>query len=190
MLNLLLFGPPGSGKGTQSQKIQEKYKLSHISTGELIRNEIAEETEIGRQLKKLIGEGHYASDEIALLLLEKRITELANPYGYVFDGFPRTTAQAPMLDKLLVKFGSSVTAMLSLEVPDQTLVDRLSKRAGELGRPEDQNETVIKLRMKTYQNSTAKVAYFYQENRKLHKINGIGTVHNVFERIVTVVDAF
>lgn len=180
MLNIALFGPPGAGKGTQSQFLMEKYNLAYIATGDMLRAEIAEGTELGKKAKNIIGKGGLVSDEIIVQLIEKKIRLSPDARGFLFDGFPRTVVQAYILDGLLAKFNSSLSLMMGLDVPENELMKRLLSR-GE-GRSDD-NEDVIKRRFQEYKDKTTPVAEYYREKEKYFPIDGVGTIEEIHERL-------
>ncbi len=182
MLNIALFGPPGAGKGTQSKKLIEKYNLTYISTGDILRQEIAEGSELGLQAKSIIEKGGLASDEIIVQIIEKKINMQEGTRGILFDGFPRTLVQAYILEGLLQKMNTSLSCMLSLEVPEDDLVTRLVERGKTSGRADD-NMEVIKYRLQEYHDKTAVVANFYKEKQKFYPIDGVGNVDEVFDRL-------
>lgn len=188
MLNLVLFGPPGAGKGTQSQKLIDAYGLTHLSTGDLLRSEIARGTTLGLEAKQIMDRGDLVSDEIVIGMIESKIDSNPHAKGFIFDGFPRTQAQAIALDDLLQKKGTAISAMLALEVDNEELVKRLLLRGKDSGRPDDQNEDIIRNRVNEYNNKTLPLKKYYSEQAKFHSINGIGTVDGIFkdlqERIV------
>ncbi len=187
MLNIALFGPPGAGKGTQSQMLIEKYNLAYISTGDLLRQEIAEETELGLQVKDLIGRGSLVSDEIMVELIEKKITTSSDKKGILFDGFPRTLVQAYILDGLLLKLNTSLSCMLSLEVPDEELTRRLIERGKVSGRADD-TEEVIKFRLIEYKNKTSPVIGYYQERNLYVPIQGVGPIPGIFDTLCNAIE--
>lgn len=178
-----MFGPPGSGKGTQSQKILEQYGLIHLSTGEMLRYEMDNKTEIGERIREGMDNGEYVSDELALQLIKRRIERYKNPKGFVFDGFPRTLNQAQKLDKFLDEMGEQINTMLSLEVTDFELINRLTERAKNSGRGEDQGIAVIHKRLGIYRDKTKPVKDYYKAKNKLNPINGLGSVEEIFKRI-------
>ncbi|HKK60121.1 MAG TPA: adenylate kinase [Salinivirga sp.] len=182
MLNIALFGPPGAGKGTQSKMLIEKYNLTYISTGDILREEIAEGTELGLKAKTVIEKGGLASDEIIVQIIEQKIKR--NPYanGFLFDGFPRTIVQAYILEGMLFKMNTRLTCMLSLEVPKDELVKRLRERGKVSGRKDD-NEEVIQNRLREYDQKTIPVASFYKDKHIYYGIEGRGSVDDVFQRL-------
>lgn len=187
MLNIALFGPPGAGKGTQSAQLIEKYNLAYISTGDLLRHEIAEGTELGKKAKDTIDRGQLVSDELIVQLIEKRIVASTDKNGILFDGFPRTMVQAYILEGLLLKLNTSLACMLSLEVPQEELVNRLLERGKVSGRSDDTAE-VIQYRLKEYENKTMPVIEFYKDREKYIPINGVGKIDEVLGRLVESID--
>lgn len=182
MLNIALFGPPGAGKGTQSKLLIEKYNLTYISTGDILRQEIAENSELGKEAKDIIANGHLVSDELIVKIIERRIRMNSESKGILFDGFPRTLVQAYILDGLLLKMNASLACMISLEVPDEVLVERLLERGKSSGRSDD-NLEVIKNRLVEYKTKTAPVAQYYDERNLLYKLKGTGTIKEIHGRI-------
>ena len=182
MLNLALFGPPGAGKGTQSKLLLEKYNLTYISTGDILRREIAEETILGMKAKDIIEKGGLVSDEIIVQIIEARITKDIDAAGILFDGFPRTTVQAYILDGLLLRLNTSLSAMLSLEVPREELISRMIERAKTSGRSDD-NLDVIKYRLQEYEDKTKPVADFYQAKGLYYPIDGTGKIDDIFNKL-------
>lgn len=187
MLNVALFGPPGAGKGTQSKMMIEKFNLAYISTGDLLRQEIADGTELGLQVKDLIASGGLVSDEIMVELIEKKITTSQDKNGILFDGFPRTLVQAYILDGLLLKLNTSLSCMLSLEVPDDELTHRLIERGKVSGRSDD-TEDVIKVRLQEYHSKTSPVKGYYKERNLFIPIDGVGPVESIFEKLSTAIE--
>jgi len=187
MLNIALFGPPGSGKGTQSELLLEKYKLEHISTGDILRDQIARQTDLGMKAKQLIDKGQLVPDELIVQLLEARMTENADANGFLFDGFPRNNSQASILDGLLLKLNTSLTCMISLEVDQDELMRRLLERAKIQGRSDD-TEEVILARFKEYESKTLPVIEFYKNKGVYIPVKGVGTIKEIFEKIENVVD--
>lgn len=184
MLNLVLFGPPGAGKGTQSENLINKYNLVHLSTGDILRSEIARGTALGMQAKSIMDRGELVSDEIVIGMIESKLDENPNAKGFIFDGFPRTVVQAEALDDLLQKKGTGISAMMALEVENEELVKRLLKRGQDSGRADDSNEGVIRTRIQEYNNKTLPLKNYYNEQGKFHSINGIGSVDHIFSLLV------
>jgi Adenylate kinase and related kinases len=187
MLNIALFGPPGAGKGTQSQLLIEKYNLAYISTGDILRQEISEGSDLGMQAKSIIDQGGLVSDELIVQLIEKRILMSTNVNGILFDGFPRTLVQAYILDGLLLKLHTELSCMLSLVVPREELIKRVLERGKISGRSDD-TEEIIKIRLEEYANKTAPVATYYEERNLYFPIDGVGLIPEVFERVSESVD--
>jgi adenylate kinases len=183
MLNLVLFGPPGSGKGTQSAKLIEKYKLVHLSTGDILRGEIAAQTPLGLEAKKKMDKGELVPDEVVIGMIGNKLDKNTDAKGFIFDGFPRTTAQAEALDKLLKEKGTSITVMLALEVEKQELVNRLLNRGKDSGRADDQDIAVIENRIAVYNRETAVVANYYKAQGKHKSIFGMGSIEDIFNRL-------
>ncbi len=187
MLNIALFGPPGAGKGTQSKMLIEKYNLTYISTGDILREEIAQGTEIGKEAKAIIDRGQLVPDEIIVQIIEKKVTVNLDTRGILFDGFPRTVVQAYILEGLLLKMNTSLTCMLSLEVPREELISRMLERGKTSGRADD-NKEVINFRLQEYENKTKPVAAFYQEKEKYFPVNGVGAVDDIFKTLCHTID--
>jgi len=187
MLNIALFGPPGAGKGTQSKKLLEKYNLTYISTGDMLRSEISEGSDLGMKAKSIIEQGGLVDDELIIQLIEKKIKTNPQSKGILFDGFPRTTVQAYILEGLMLKLNTSLNCMISLEVPEDELIRRLLLRAKVSGRSDD-NLEVIKNRLREYENKTKPVADFYAKKNKYYPLNGVGDIDAIFEKIVDVVE--
>ncbi|NSL89526.1 adenylate kinase [Chitinophaga sp. Mgbs1] len=181
MVNLILFGPPGSGKGTQSAKIIDKYGLIHLSTGDLLRSEIGEKTPLGLEAKKFMDQGLLVPDEVVIGMISSKLDANLDARGFIFDGFPRTTAQAEALDKLLALKKTAISVVLSLEVPEDELIKRLLNRGLTSGRSDDASEGVVKARIVEYHNKTAPVADHYAKFGKFKKVKGDGTEEEVFE---------
>jgi adenylate kinase len=186
MLNIVLFGPPGSGKGTQSEKIIAQYGLVHISTGDLLREEVAAQTALGIEAKKIMDKGELVSDEIVIGMIRNKLEENQDGPGFIFDGFPRTIEQARELRKALTDYDERVGVMISLEVPREELVKRLLNRGKETGRSDDNLET-INNRIDVYNRQTIPVTYYYDKMHKHAAVKGIGTVDQIFERIQKVI---
>lgn len=183
MLNIVLFGPPGAGKGTQSVKLIEKYNLVHLSTGDILRAEVGAKTTLGLQAKAIMDAGNLVSDDIVIGMIENKLDQNKNAKGFIFDGFPRTTAQAEALDVLLNKKNSSITKMLALQVPDEELISRLLLRGKESGRADDASQEVIANRIKTYNDLTAPLIGYYRNQNKFTGINGVGSIDEIFNRL-------
>jgi len=188
MLNLVLFGPPGAGKGTQSQKLIDQYQLIHLSTGDLLRGEITQGTQLGLEAKKLMDQGTLVPDEVVIGMISNKLDANKDARGFIFDGFPRTVAQAEALDSLLASKGESISSMIALEVDDNELEQRLLLRGKESGRPDDANPEIIRKRIHEYNNKTAPVAQFYQAQNKFKSVNGIGSIDEIFHSICLVID--
>ncbi|WP_151087671.1 adenylate kinase [Hymenobacter baengnokdamensis] len=188
MHNIVLFGPPGAGKGTQSQKLIAKYNLVHLSTGDLLRAQIAEGTELGLKAKKLMDEGLLVPDEVVIGMIGSALATNTQASGFIFDGFPRTTAQAESLDRLLARHHTTVACMIALEVGEEELVKRLLERGKTSGRPDDQDETKIRRRVTVYNTETAQVAGYYAAQHKFHALNGIGEIETIFQQISALID--
>lgn len=189
MLNIVLFGPPGSGKGTQAEKLIKKYKLIHISTGDLLRTEVAEQTELGMEAKKIMDAGELVPDEIVIGMIRKKLEEHKDGPGYIFDGFPRTVEQARELRKVLTDYDERISVVVSLQVPREELLVRLLKRGKESGRSDD-NEATINNRIDVYDRQTVPVTYYYEKMHKHVPVEGIGTIDQIFKRIVKEIEGF
>jgi adenylate kinase len=183
MFNLILFGPPGSGKGTQSDNIVAEFGLIHLSTGNLLRKEIAEKTALGLAAKSFMDQGQLVPDEVVIGMIDSCLAANAEAKGFLFDGFPRTTAQAQALDNLLAVRKTSITKVLALEVSEEELVSRLVKRGATSGRSDDTDESVIRKRFAVYKNETEPVADYYAAQGKLERIKGEGSVAEIFESL-------
>ncbi len=187
MLNLVLFGPPGAGKGTQSQKLIDRYQLVHISTGDLFRAHIGNRTELGQRVSKLIADGELVPDSITIAMLEEEIDKNPTATGFIFDGFPRTVAQAEALDRFLESKGTDITAVIALDVTEEELTARIAKRKAVSNRADDDSEK-LKKRIEEYFNKTIHVLPYYEQQGKLTMVNGIGEIEAIFEGITSVVD--
>jgi adenylate kinase len=183
MINLILFGPPGSGKGTQAATIVSKFGLTHISTGDLFRYEIGNNTPLGMKAQEYMDQGKLVPDEVTIGMLENKLNNTPNENGYIFDGFPRTLAQAEALDRLLAGRDTKVTNLIALSVDDEEIVKRLLERGKTSGRPDDQNEEVIRKRIVEYNEKTSPVYNYYDKAKVSNKVNGIGTLADVFNRV-------
>jgi len=188
MLNVVLFGPPGAGKGTQSAMLVEKYGLNHLSTGDLLRGEIAAGTTLGLEAKQLMDQGVLVPDEIVIGMIRSKLEQNPNSKGFIFDGFPRTVKQAEALDVLLTEKETSITCMLALEVSEDELVKRLLNRGKDSGRSDDQDESIIANRIKEYNAKTAPLAGYYAGQNKFKGINGIGTIDSIFNALCAAID--
>jgi adenylate kinase len=189
MFNLILFGPPGSGKGTQSEKIVNKFGLKHLSTGDLLRREIAEKTPLGMEAKSFMDKGQLVPDEVVIGMIDSSLEKNSDAKGFLFDGFPRTAAQASALDKLLALKKTSITKVLALEVSEEELVKRLLKRGETSGRSDDTDEEVIRKRFAVYQKETSAVADHYKALGKFESIKGEGSVDEIFESLSNAIEA-
>jgi adenylate kinase len=189
MLNIILFGPPGAGKGTQSEKIIDKYKLTHIATGDLFRKHLGEGTELGKLAQKYMDEGNLVPDEVVIGMVDEKIKEAqGSSSGYIFDGFPRTVPQANALDTLLKEKGEKIDGMIALDVPEQELKNRIKERGKTSGRADDQNEAKIENRIRVYKDETLPVANYYDGEGKYVKIHGVGTIEEIFSKISAEID--
>ncbi len=189
MFNLILFGPPGSGKGTQSEKLINKYGIKHLSTGDLLRSEITHQTALGLEAKKFMDKGQLVPDEVVIGMISSAIDQNEGVKGFLFDGFPRTSAQAEALDKLLELKNAPIALMLALEVSEEELVKRLMKRGETSGRSDDTNETIIRARITEYRNKTAAVADYYRQFDKVKIVKGEGSIEDIFNGLCNEIDA-
>jgi len=189
MFNLILFGPPGSGKGTQSENIVNTYKLNHISTGDLLRDEVSRKTPLGVEAQKYMDQGSLVPDEVVIGMISSRIDEMPDARGFIFDGFPRTKAQAEALDKLLEFKNTQIHMVLSLEVPEKELMVRLLGRGATSGRSDD-NEEVITKRIKEYHTKTEPVAYYYSTHGKLERVKGDNSIVDTFKALSKHIDKY
>ena len=189
MLNVVLFGPPGAGKGTQSQKLIEKYHLTHLSTGDLFRKNISEGTELGLIAQAFMDDGNLVPDEVVIGMVQEKIRSTPDTNGFIFDGFPRTVAQAEALDKCMVNNNTQIDLMLALSVEEEELMKRLLNRGKDSGRPDDQNPEKIRNRFAVYHRETKPVADYYKAQGKLINIKGIGGIEMIFERLCEAIDA-
>lgn len=188
MFNLILFGPPGSGKGTQSERLIVKYGLKHLSTGDLLRSEIAAQTPLGLEAKSLMDKGQLVPDEVVIGMISSAVDANPQVQGFLFDGFPRTVAQAEALDKLLQLKNAEINIVLSLQVGEEELTKRLLNRGLTSGRSDDTNEEVIRARIVEYRNKTSVVADYYRNFDKVEDINGEGSVDDIFNALCASID--
>lgn len=187
MLNIVIFGPPGAGKGTQAIYLKENFKLVHLSTGELLRHQIAEETAMGVEAKSFIDKGELVPDELVIGMIESKLNESSNANGFIFDGFPRTVDQAKALDLLLDKMGTPVSAMLALEVNKEELISRLLERGKTSGRSDDTDVSIIENRINIYNEKTAPLINYYQKQNKFQPVNGVGSINEIAVRLDEIV---
>lgn len=188
MLNLVLFGPPGAGKGTQSEKLIARFHLVHLSTGDILRAEVANQTVLGLEAKKLMDQGLLVPDEVVIGMIESKLDANTSAKGFIFDGFPRTQAQAKALDDLLARKSTSITRMLALEVAEEELIARLLNRGKESGRADDQDESIIRKRIHEYATKTEPVRSYYADQGKYTGVNGIGSIDAIFESLCSAID--
>lgn len=188
MINIVLFGAPGCGKGTQAQRLKEHYGIEHVSTGEVIRGEIARSTELGRSMESYIKAGKLAPDQIVIDMIANYVAEHRDAKGCIFDGFPRTTVQAEEFDKILAKNGLKVDIMIDIRVPEEELVKRILLRGKDSGRADDASEEVIRGRLDVYHKQTAIVSDYYTAQNKYASVDGVGTMDEVFDRIAAIID--
>ena len=187
-MNIILFGPPGAGKGTQSDKLIEKYKLTHLSTGDLFRNHLGNNTPLGLEAKKFMDEGNLVPDRVVINMVKEEIETKKNSKGFIFDGFPRTVKQAEALDSMLKEKNLTINFLISLEVDDDELISRIKKRALVSGRIDDQSEDKINNRIKVYNKETLPVLNHYKKLKKYNPINGVGSIDEIFEDICTKIE--
>lgn len=188
MLNIVLFGPPGAGKGTQAVKLIEKYKLIHLSTGDILRGELAAKSKLGLEAKSYMDKGELVPDDVVIGMIETKLDQNSSAKGFIFDGFPRTRAQATALDTLLQKKNTAISTMLALEVEKEELVNRLLGRGKVSGRADDQDISVIENRITVYNRETAPVIDYYNEQSKFRSIDGMGSIDEIFDRLCSAID--
>jgi adenylate kinase len=189
MFNLILFGPPGSGKGTQSEKLIAQYGFKHLSTGDILRAEIANKTALGMEAKALMDKGQLVPDAVVIGMISSALDAHPDVPGFLFDGFPRTTAQAEALDKLLTLKDTEIGVVLALQVPDEELISRMLNRAKTSGRADDADENVQRNRLEVYKRDTLPVAAHYSKQDKVVNIPGVGTIAEIFGRLSTEIDS-
>lgn len=189
MLNIVLFGPPGAGKGTQSEKLVSRYHLVHLSTGDIFRRNIKGETALGKEAKSYMDKGELVPDEVTIRMLESEVQQHPGLNGFIFDGFPRTSAQATSLDRFLKGMNSGISCMLALEVNEEELSKRLMKRAASSGRPDDADPKIVQNRIDVYNRETAPVAEYYKGMGKYRGIDGIGSIDEIFNRLCEAIDS-
>ena len=188
MINIVLFGKPGAGKGTQAEFLKEKYNLIHLSTGDIFRYNIKNDTELGKLAKTFMDKGDLVPDEVTIKMLENEVDKNPNSAGFLFDGFPRTLAQAEALDAFLASKNQSITATVALEADDNILVARLLERGKTSGRPDDQDEEKIRNRYDEYNQKTAPLMHYYYAQDKFYAVDGIGSIEEVTQRLGKVID--
>lgn len=190
MINLILFGPPGSGKGTQAAKLVDRYGLLHISTGDLFRYEMGNNTPLGQEAKSYINKGELVPDSVTIGMLRNKVEANPQVQGYIFDGFPRNIAQSEALDQLLAEKNTAVSKLIMLEVADDEIVARLLNRGKTSGRTDDTDEAIIRNRIEVYKSETSPVFEYYAAEGKAIKLNGVGEIEEIFQRLCQEVDGF
>jgi adenylate kinase len=188
MINLILFGPPGSGKGTQAQKLVEKYGIAHLSTGDMFRYELGNNTDLGQLAKSYMDKGQLVPDSVTISMLKQRMESDLVKNGFILDGFPRTIAQAEALDMLLNEKNIKITAMLSLVVDEEELINRLLNRGKSSGRADDVNEAIIRKRLQVYKDETTPVYSYYDSQQLAVQVNGMGTIDEIFDELCLLID--
>jgi len=188
MINLILFGKPGSGKGTQAEFVKQKYDLVHISTGDVFRFNISKNTELGELAKSYMDKGDLVPDKVTIKMLEAEVEKFPNANGFIFDGFPRTSTQAQILDDFLNSKNMSISMTIALEVDENLLIDRLINRGKDSGRTDDQDKSKIQNRFDEYNKKTAPLIYYYKSQNKFFEIDGIGEINDISNRIFDVID--
>ncbi|MBT4324270.1 MAG: adenylate kinase [Cryomorphaceae bacterium] len=188
MINLILFGKPGSGKGTQAEFVKNKYDLIHISTGDLFRNNISNNTELGLLAKSYMDKGDLVPDEVTIKMLESEVNNHPNAKGFIFDGFPRTTVQAEILDQFLITLKLSISMTIALEVDENLLIERLISRGKDSGRSDDQDRTKIQNRFDEYNKKTSPLINYYKNQNKFFDVDGVGDINEISSRIFNTID--
>lgn len=188
MINLILFGPPGSGKGTQAAKLVDHFNLVHISTGDLFRYEMGNNTPLGLEAKSYMAKGQLVPDSVTIGMLKNKVDQHPEAQGFIFDGFPRTIPQAEALDHLLNDMNAPITALVKLDVGDEEIVQRILGRGATSGRPDDNDESIIRKRIDVYKSETTPVYDFYDEQGKSHSVSGTGTIEEIFDRLTTLIE--
>lgn len=189
MKHFIIFGPPGAGKGTQAELMVDKYNLRHVSTGDLLRGEIAKQTELGKKAKELIEAGNLVPDEIVVEMIQSEIANHPDVAGFIFDGFPRTTAQAEILDQMLTKMGKKVDSVISIIVDDNLVKERIKHRAMLENRKDDMQDEVIANRIVTYHKKTEPIIGYYKKQNKYNEINGAGTIEEIFKEVCALIES-
>ena len=189
MMNLIIMGLPGAGKGTQAERLEEAYNLVHISTGELFRSEMEEGTELGIRANEYMSRGELVPDEVTIGMLRNKMTYHTDAEGFIFDGFPRTAPQAEALDQLLGEMDQQIDALIMLDVPEDEIVKRILLRGKDSNRPDDNDPEVIRKRFQVYQAKTAPIYNYYDQKQKAHKISGIGTIDDIFQHLCDTIDS-
>jgi adenylate kinase len=188
MINIVLFGKPGAGKGTQAEVLKENFNLTHISTGDVFRYNLKNNTDLGKEAKEYMDKGELVPDELTIKMLQDEVEKHPDTAGFLFDGFPRTIAQAEALDKFLESKEWEVTGTIALEADDEVLVKRLLERGKTSGRPDDQDEEKIRFRYQEYNQKTAPLIEYYTNQNKFHPVNGIGSVAEITSRLSAVIE--
>lgn len=189
MIHLILFGPPGSGKGTQAEKLVDHYGLTHISTGDLFRYEMSNDTPLGQKAKEYMTAGELVPDEVTIGMLRNKVNSVTETKGFIFDGFPRTVAQAEALDKFLAEKGEEITGLVALDVHEEEIVQRILLRGKTSGRPDDNDQSIIRNRIEVYKSETTPVSDHYHRIGKSHTVQGIGSLDEIFQRLTGVIDS-
>lgn len=189
MIHLILFGPPGSGKGTQAESLVDHYGLTHISTGDLFRYEMSNNTPLGQKAKEYMAAGELVPDEVTIGMLRNKVNSVSETKGFIFDGFPRTVAQAEALDKFLAEKGEEITGLVALDVHEEEIVQRILLRGKTSGRPDDNDPSIIRNRIEVYKSETTPVSDHYHRIGKAHTVQGIGSLDEIFQRLTGVIDS-